>query len=385
LLKLAVALQKQINTELPFSMARDPLRVRGLETLIAELEVRPLLQSSLDFEVVAKTLESQKNWNEAFVAWNEALTTQKDINRLYHGRSIENQPRQRELERIIETYAGLELYEQSQREAEKAQLAEAKNDNETARKAYKKASETQRRLNELHAGSRFASPVKFRQFTELAFNAQARPAFLPLNKKIEKLKKALQTRDKASAKEQIRGLSDAIEEFLSDFPKNTLLRRENGSRIRYIEAMMPHIENIWKRVDVETTFLDEKAGTRIFKLPVSYEFYEILAGRPAQKYEDKEHNSFAEVSASEAMRFTTRLSYVLARAARLPSSQELSLYAVSAADKIQKHEWARKEGNQPLILYKEKDVSGKWLFSPKFSARNDNKKNAVFHFVIENE
>jgi tetratricopeptide (TPR) repeat protein len=328
LLKSAVSLQDQINTEFTASPYVNQSRVTRMNRRINELALKPRFEESRAFEVAAvKALEAAE-YDKAERLLRDALRLQVSIIATDSQSPFAKISRQEHLSALIgEVKAGREYQQVVDLEAAfKRLLMEGNAD--VALATIEQMQQVQSRINEIYPMSRYASVQRLEDYEIERQTLLSRPLMDRIEAALVQLKVSLKARNSVLAQQQIQELIRQVDAFTSVYNKSRLLGSEWRQKIQFISLISDRISFFWDIIDRNLKPVPGVADVLLYTREVSQGFYrQIMGENPSARVDDG--LPVESVSWEEAVGFCERLSWLTGQSVRLP---RLSEYEAATAE-----------------------------------------------------
>lgn len=317
----ALQLQRQINEDYPLSRDRNVSRLTQLDRMVQRLRGLPLWEKTMGLEKAANTAILDERWDDAKVAFREAILTQEELNMEYRGSQFANVQRLRGLEIELESLNSSDLHLEIEALLERAEQAESEMDFLVAAEAYQDALDKQRGLDEQFPQSRFAGGGKVDELEQLKQTAMSQDLAREILRQNDELDTALRDRDAWKAVELINALFQKSERFRESFPKSPLVDQELFLKFQYLRYMQKDLVAFQDRVYANILEVPEMPGVFLARIEVPQAFYiSLMLNNPSRNR--GERLPVDSLNWFEATEFCQKLSWVLARPVRLPTSDE---------------------------------------------------------------
>ncbi len=317
----AAALQRKINNDYP----RSSNVSRGRETRLSRAArfstVRPIHERSVAAERSGEDALEDGALDEAEDAFREALRLQEDINRRFSGSSLASPARLESLRsKLIDIEAGREHV----RILSLIERAEARADVGSALEAaalFQEAEELQRALNRNFPLSRYASSEEADRLVRAKQTAQSEEIATAVSRQTAQLDAALMARDVSRANDLVERLRTDLTTLADTYPRSAHRNDSLQLKVRYLNLIADSIAPAQELVFSQLVEIPDQTGTFMLRSEVTQELYEkVMAANPSRHVGAQ--LPVDSVSWAEAVEFCQRLSWILARPARLPKELE---------------------------------------------------------------
>ncbi|MDP0497256.1 MAG: SUMF1/EgtB/PvdO family nonheme iron enzyme [Verrucomicrobiota bacterium JB024] len=317
----ATELQKKINEDFPLSNRRDVSRLTQLERKVNELRARPLWNDSNEAERLSKAAAEKGDWAEAKKQLTEAIHLQKEINLEFRGLHYADVTRLSRLEVDLASMESSDLYENIQSLETKGKEALAQKEYRAAAEDLNAAARLQRRLNDEHAQSRFASNKRADELREMATDALSREVGEEIITELAELDESLRQRQVWQAGEIIPGLFEKVEAFRESYPRSTLLTEDTVIKLRFLKFIKNDIALLQDRIYGQLLPVPGTEGWHMTRYEVTQALYNsIMLNNPSRHV--GETLPVDSVNWGEASEFCQKVSWILGLPARLPYKDE---------------------------------------------------------------
>lgn len=317
----AADIQRKINEDFPLSNRRDVGRLAQLDRKVNELRAEPMWKASNEAERASEAAANKGDWAEAKKQLAEAIRLQKELNLEFRGLHYADVTRLSRLQVDLASLESSDLYEEIQRlDTEGAQALE-KQDYSVAAEKLNAASRLQRRLNEEHPQSRFASNKRMEELSDLATDSVSREVGAEILSELAELEQSLRERKVWQAGEIIPGLSEKMEAFRQTYPRSELLSDTDVLKLRFLKFVKDDIALLQDRIYGQLVPVPGSDGWHMTKFEVTQALYHsVMLNNPSR------HNGptlpVDSVSWSEASEFCQKTGWILGLPARLPLREE---------------------------------------------------------------
>ncbi len=317
----AAALQRNINEEYPLSNRRDMGRLTRLERKVMELRAGPLWKATLKAESQATEATEKSDWEAAKTHLREAINLQKELNQEFRGLRYADVTRLSRLEVELASLESSDLHEEIEAMVAEGKAAMEQKQYTEAAEKLRTASRLQRRLNQSHRHSRFASESIANEYEQMAADALSSELGEEILKEIAILDQSLRDRKAWIAAEMIPGLYDKAELFRENYPRSTMLTDDLLLKLQFLNYVKEDIPMLQERILGLLLPISEDSDWFMSRLEVPQAlYYSVMLSNPSRNKGDT--LPVDSVNWYEAEEFCQKVSWVLGMPVRLPNKTE---------------------------------------------------------------
>ncbi len=335
----AATLEFRITKEFPLATKKNHARATFLENRARTMRAIPLQLRAEALEKSGEAALDAANWPKANLDLNEALTIEKELWADYRNVIISNSARIQRLLNLIATVNSAPDYERRERAVADARAAEAEQNWTGAVEHWTQALSVQRSIRQNFPRSLYAVPAIEKDISEKLADAGARPEYLKLLEECEAMRKDIRSRrtDRVPliAKQALR----RAENILRDWPESTLISEDFLQKLRYMDMKATDISGVQNNLSkLLLPVPGAPETTKMLRTEVSQALYTFVMPFNPSARKNLE-NPVESVDYNDAQEFCRRLSLLLGRTVRLPTSREF-LAAAGTPDPQTIHETA---------------------------------------------
>ncbi|MEX0325141.1 MAG: SUMF1/EgtB/PvdO family nonheme iron enzyme [Puniceicoccaceae bacterium] len=334
LLNKAIKLQNEINEQYPRASARNPARLHQMRNKALAWETQPLADRADQLKEDAYMLAADKRYEEAKASIQKALEQQQVLNQRYRSSRLASLSRLKQFEEAFEEIAMAEDVDKVQELVDQARRALQNGEQEIVLNATEAAAILQRRLI-----ARFPDQVAQQEILQEIERLRDSGASLSSFEKIDALRQqtreALRQKDMESFMSAVADWFRETRSFLSRFPGSDLVSKVDDAEVGYLHSRIEEIPAILDMVDADLLPVPGQEGVLLFKSEVHQALYTSVMEENPSNLQNPQ-NPVDSVSWTEAVDFTRKLEWVLARPVSLPTRDIF----VSALGQIERSEIA---------------------------------------------
>ena len=319
LLNKAMKLQNDINEQHPRSSARNPARQHQLKNKALAWETQPLAEKADSLKEAAFRLAEERNYAAAKVSMRQALEQQRVLNQSYRSSRFASLSRLKQFE---EAWGEIEMAEDVDKVRElvaQARLALETGDQETVLNATEAASILQRRIM-ARFPERPEQPQILQEIERLRDSGASISAFGNLSRLREETRDALRRKDMEAFKSLVADWFRATRSFFLKFPGSDFTSQIDDMEVVYLHSRIDEIPAIIDMVDADLLPVPGQSGVLLFRSEVHQALYTSVMGSNPSNLQNPQ-NPVDSVTWAEAMEFTGKLGWILARPVSLPTRE----------------------------------------------------------------
>lgn len=370
-LREAWELQREVNRSGP-DLWRDREREARLEREFVTFVAEPLKQRVDDAVARAQAALSAEQWSEALALFRNARAGQERLNREFARTRFSDLTLLARLDAEIAVLDTDGLDAQVESAWAEARRLAAGGQEIAAAEAFARAVTAQRDLNARFSRSRFVSMERLEQIeaerqTLLATESRRAAAGLE-----QRARDHLRRRQIFQAEQALRAAAEQLAAVSARWPKARGADEALLLRLTFLQARAGELGAIQDRLFEGLRPLPGDTRHALLGAAVRQEEFQAVMSRNPSRTSDA-GAPVDSVSFEEAQEFCTRLSWVLGRAVRLPSAEELRRAA--AADEFKeldgaRHEWVGDGANDGASLWRQATDGAVQRATPASRARD---------------
>jgi len=321
-LRRAHYLQRTINEDYDRSSYADARRLTRLDREVQRLEAQPIFEASVEKEVEADQAVEAERFGRAKLLLGEAIKLQKQVNMDYRTLRFADLGRLADLEEKLASLESSDAFEEIEAITQKGRELEAQSRFAEAAEAYQTAYRKQRQLNEEHPKSRFADPRRLDHLQDLHETTLSRDVGDSILQELQELDQALREQRVPEAIEILRILEPKTQQFTEQFPRSKILPEDAPLKLQYLRVAEDEIGLLQDRLLGQLIPIEGGGGTRMLRTEVGQALYEsvMLGANPSRNVGPR--LPVDSPNWTDANDFAERVSWLLARPARLPDQDE---------------------------------------------------------------
>lgn len=321
LMREVLYLERRIHDDFPKAENRNSVRFREIERRVKEMEAAPIHQQVTKAEQNALQAVEKEDWAAARKHYEEAIRLQRRLNMEFRGLRYENPQRLRQLENDYFSLESSSLYDEIQALISKAEEHYEAGRYREAAADYQSASRLQRRLNEQYPRSRFASIPRVDELLAKSRGALSRELGEEILEKSKELDEKLRQREIWQAITLINQLHPIAERFRETYGATDLLDENFFRRIQYLHFIQEDLGLLQERIYGQLIPVPEHAPLHMYRVEVPQALYSsVMMANPSRQ--QGERLPVDSVTWLEAKEFCDKVSWILGRPVRLPTSTE---------------------------------------------------------------
>jgi formylglycine-generating enzyme required for sulfatase activity len=311
-------MQVEVNEQYPRSSARNPTRLHMLNSLMLRWQTEPMAMKADRLKAQAFELASDKQYEEAILAIEEAFETQQSINNLYRS----------------SRYASGELLA-------RAKEALASGNPQEAVAMAESASPIQTGIIRSYGGENEQLSATLMEIETLKATAASRPAYNQIIALRTAAREALLERDVATFTTIVSQWLRETQNFQRSFQKSEYAAQINDQEVTFLHGKREEIPGILEIVDGGLVPVPGYNSFMMLRTEVPQLLYSSVTGTNPSNLKNPQ-NPVESVTWLEAVEFTRLMSWILARPVALPSRQ-MFLNALGEVDQatVPATSWSR--------------------------------------------
>ncbi len=323
----AADLEDQIGHDYPHSKYRSavPAVSAKLHHQVRYLEAMPVHDESLAAESSAETALAHQDWQAALDGFKRSYQLQEKLNHEFPDSSFTSQSRLQSLDAQITVLRALPDYQKILKLLSDAHDADTGKEYAKAAELYQEAERQQRDLMAHYPKSRFASAdaTSLESIETLRQNALSRPLAMEIAGQATKFFDALRHRSTEHIAETIADLQQKSGNFHATFPHSKLIDEDLQQRIDYLYFKRNELVAIQQQAYEQLLAVPGQSRYLLGKKEVSQSLYQAVAGGNPSRNPGP-NLPVDSVNWNEAKDFCRRLSWILDRPVRLPTTEEFT-------------------------------------------------------------
>ena len=358
LLKRALKLQENINELHPRSSARNPARLHQLMNQTLAWETQPLADRADQLRDEAFALAAAGEYQKAKASIQAALEQQEIINQDYRKSRLASLSRLKQFQADSQYILMAEDVDKVSSLVEATRAALESNNQTEALSSAEAAIVLQKRLV-----ARFPAAKEQAEILEEVERLRDSAASFSIYQRIvssrEATREALLRRDMDTSKSLVADWLRETRNFIRQFPNSEFLAEINEDEVNYLHDRIEEIPSIVEMVYSDLVPVPGQAGIHLFNSEVHQALYTSVADdNPSNRKNPR--NPVDSLTWMEAMAFTERLQWILARPVSLPT-REIYLSALGHMERseINRMAWTSQNTNretQPVKTLEANDL-----------------------------
>ncbi|MEX0331990.1 MAG: SUMF1/EgtB/PvdO family nonheme iron enzyme [Puniceicoccaceae bacterium] len=334
LLNKAIKLQNEINEQHPRSSARNPARLHQMRNKVLAWETQPLADRADQLKEDAYRLASERRYEEAKASMQEALEQQQILNQDYRNSRSASLSRLKQFEEAWEEIAMAEDVDKVQELIDQARRALETSDQEIVLNATEAAAIMQRRLIARFPGRTEQTEI-LQEIARLRDSGASLSSFANITTLRELTREALRQKDMETFRSAVADWFRETSSFLLRFPSSDLVSQINAPEVTYLHGRIEEIPAILDMVDADLVPVPGQEGVLLFRSEVHQALYTSVMEENPSNLQNPQ-NPVDSVNWTEAVDFTRKLEWILARPVSLPTREIF----VSALGQVERSEIA---------------------------------------------
>jgi len=330
LLQEAIAVREDIRDRYGASSRNDMGYLSKLRRETSTMEIQPIYERSLALEEEGDELTENREFKTAVARYNEAANLQEEINRNYSNLSLAQPRRAARLREKEATVLSGEFRRQIDELIREANDLVYEEKYEEAATAFSRAREMQRNLNLEYPRSPYASRGREERLRVQMQNASAHSSYERLGDLEILLNRSLREENFDEARLLIEQISDRISRFELRYSLSTLPIKPLADRILYLDRKKGLLEQIQAAVESDLRPIPGEPSSLLYATEVPQYLYELVMDANPSRNAGMDL-PVETVSLAEAEDFVSRVGWILAREARLPTLGEFKAAAEAVA------------------------------------------------------